>query len=109
MILDGAVDPNEDPVASSLGQAEGFQQAFEDFAAACAKKPTARWHRSGGATAAYQALVRPLLDTPLPLADGRVLTFTDATTGTFTALYSESLWTQLTEGLTGLAAGDGSG
>ena len=110
MILDGAVDPNEDPVASSLGQAEGFQQAFEDFAAACAKKPSCPLGTDpAGATAAYQALVRPLLDTPLPLADGRVLTFTDATTGTFTALYSESLWTQLTDGLTGLAAGDGSG
>lgn len=110
MILDGAVDPNEDPVASSLGQAEGFQQAFEDFAAACAQKTTCPLGTDpAGATAAYQALVRPLLDRPLPLADGRVLTFTDATTGTFTALYSEALWSQLTDGLTGLAAGDGSG
>ena len=110
MILDGAIDPNEDPVASSLGQAEGFQQAFEDFAAACAEKAACPLGTDpGAATAAYQALVRPLLDKPLPLADGRVLTFNDATTGTFTALYSDALWDQLTDALTALAAGDGSG
>jgi pimeloyl-ACP methyl ester carboxylesterase len=110
LILDGAVDPNEDPVASNLGQAEGFQQAFEDFAAACAEKDTCPLGADPeAATAAYQGLVRPLLDTPLALADGRVLTFNDATTGTFTALYSEALWTQLSDALTALAAGDGSG
>ena len=33
MILDGALDPNADPAAELVGQGEGFQKAFEDFAA----------------------------------------------------------------------------
>jgi pimeloyl-ACP methyl ester carboxylesterase len=115
MILDGAVDPNEDGVALQVGQAEGFQQVFEDFAAWCAapeqtaKQPCPLGADPAAATAAYQALVRPLLDQPLPLADGRVLTFGDATTGTLQALYSESLWPALSDAVTGLVAGDGSG
>ncbi len=108
MILDGAVDPNEDPAASAVGQSEGFQQAFDDFAASCVEQGKCPLGQDAdGATAAYQALVRPLLDKPLPLADGRVLTFSDATTGTFSALYSEAGWPTLTEALTALAAGDG--
>jgi pimeloyl-ACP methyl ester carboxylesterase len=37
MILDGAVDPNADPVQSDLDQAAAFQKAFDNFAADCAK------------------------------------------------------------------------
>lgn len=109
MILDGAVDPNEDPAASAVGQSEGFQQAFDDFAAWCAEQDQCALGRdAGAATATYQGLVRPLLDKPLPLADGRVLTFGDATTGTFSALYSEAGWPDLAKALGSLAAGDGS-
>jgi pimeloyl-ACP methyl ester carboxylesterase len=109
LILDGAVDPNEDAAASNIGQAEGFQQAFDDFAAWCAQQQQCALGKDpANATATYQALVRPLLDRPLPLADGRVITFNDATTGTFTALYGESLWQSLSKALTGLSQGDGS-
>ena len=37
MILDGAVDPNADPIQADLDQAAAFQKAFDDFAADCAK------------------------------------------------------------------------
>ena len=39
MILDGAIDPNADPVESDLRQAKGFQDAFNDYAKDCAKSP----------------------------------------------------------------------
>jgi pimeloyl-ACP methyl ester carboxylesterase len=112
MILDGAVDPNEDAAASAVNQAQGFQQAFDDFAAWCARQGTCPLGPgaadAGQATAAYQALVRPLLDKPLALPDGRVLSFDDANTGTGQALYSESYWKPLSDALTALGGGDGS-
>ena len=108
MILDGAVAPDADPVAEQIGQAKGFQSAFDDFAAWCAgqdvcvlgKDPTA-------ATAVYQSLVRPLLDKPLALSDGRVLSFNDANTGTIQALYSDALRAPLASALLDLSKGNG--
>ncbi len=39
MILDGAVDPNADPIQADIDQAAAFQQAFNDYAADCVKDP----------------------------------------------------------------------
>ena len=39
MILDGAVDPDADPIQADISQAAGFQKAFDDYAADCAKSP----------------------------------------------------------------------
>ena len=48
MILDGAVDPNADPIEADLRQAKGFQDAFNDFATDCAKQPSVpAGHRPG--------------------------------------------------------------
>ena len=48
MILDGAVDPNADPIKADLAQAAAFQQAFNDYAADCAEDPTCpAGHRPG--------------------------------------------------------------
>ncbi len=110
MILDGAIDPEADPLAETVAQGEGFQKAFEDFAAWCADQEScALGTNPERATEAYQELVRPLLDRPVKLADGRVLTFADANTGTSQALYSNSLWETLSTALTDLSNGDGSG
>jgi pimeloyl-ACP methyl ester carboxylesterase len=108
MLLDGAVDPDADPVQDLLGQADGFQTAFDDFAAWCAKQAGCVLGTDPAkATAVYQALVRPLLDKPLALADGRVLSFDDATTGTIMSLYSEDFWPYLLQGLLQLSQGQG--
>jgi pimeloyl-ACP methyl ester carboxylesterase len=115
LVLDGAIDPNEDPMSSDVGQSAGFQQTFDDYAAWCAspdqttKHPCPLGTDTDTSTATYQALVRPLLDTPLKLTDGRVLSFNDAVTGTFSALYSQSLWPTLSDALTALANGSGGG
>ncbi len=113
MILDGAIDPNEDAVSADVGQTQSFQQAFDDYTAWCAtpdelaKHPCPVGTDTGQSTATYQALVRPLLDSPLKLTDGRILTFNDAVTGTVSALYSRALWPNLSDALTALGRGDG--
>ena len=109
MILDGAVDPNADPIEADLRQAKGFQDAFNDYAADCAKKPTCplgtdpakpsmstiawstRWSTR---TTRCSAGRRP------PMTRG--LSYSDAIVGTIMALYSPTLWHHLTDGLTEL-------
>ena len=77
---------------SAVNQAAAFQSAFEDYAAWCAKQTVCvLGDDPTKATAVYQSLVRPLLDKPLPLKDGRVLSFDDANTGTSQALYLDAL------------------
>jgi hypothetical protein len=39
MVLDGAIDPTQDPLESLVNQMAGFQVAFNDYAADCAKSP----------------------------------------------------------------------
>lgn len=108
MILDGAVDPMADPIQSNIDQAAGFQKAFDDYAADCAK------HRDcplgtdpAKAVDVYKSLVDPLVDKPARTADPRGLSYGDAITGTITALYSPSIWKHLTDGLAELAKGRG--
>lgn len=108
MVLDGAVDPTQRPVAESLAQARGFQAAFNRFATWCGKRqecPLAADPQQ--ATRDYQQLTRPLLQNPVRLADGRLLTYDDATTGTIQALYSRQFWPILQHGLQQLAQGCG--
>jgi hypothetical protein len=60
---------------------------------------------SGQAVARFQALVRPLIDQPAAISDGRKMSYTDATIGTVQALYLNSLWPTLNLGLQQLAQG----
>ncbi len=110
MILDGAVDPNADPVEADLRQAKGFQDAFNDYAADCAKQPTCPLGTDPAkAVDVYHSLVDPLVDPnnqmlgrPAPTTDPRGLSYSDAIVGTIMALYSPTLWHHLTDGLTEL-------
>jgi pimeloyl-ACP methyl ester carboxylesterase len=111
MILDGAVDPNADPVEADLRQAKGFQDAFNDYAADCAKQPTCPVGTDPAkAVDVYHSLVDPLVNPdnqlvgrPLPTHDARGLSFSDAIVGTIMALYSPGLWHHLTDGLAEMA------
>jgi pimeloyl-ACP methyl ester carboxylesterase len=107
LLLDGAVDPALGPVESRTTQARGFQRAFDSFAASCAEEGDCPLGEDPSAGA--QALLRPLIERPVPTSDGdRVLGHTDAVTGLVQALYAESLWPPLRDGLRQLADGDGS-
>jgi pimeloyl-ACP methyl ester carboxylesterase len=110
MVLDGAVDPSEDPVAASIRQMEGFQTAFNDYAADCAQSagcplgtdPTKFVDR-------FHELVDPLVNKPGGTSDARGLSYQDAITGTVNALYTPRYWKYLTSGLLGLQRGTDAG
>ncbi|MPY97841.1 MAG: alpha/beta fold hydrolase [Actinophytocola sp.] len=100
MILDGALDPEQELVDSLVAQGKGFGDAFAEFAKWCAKRQDCGLgDEPAKATERYQDLVRPLIDDPVTIADGRELSFDDATTATVQALYSQQLWEKLNTGL----------
>jgi pimeloyl-ACP methyl ester carboxylesterase len=115
MILDGAVDPNADQIEADLRQAKGFQDAFNDYATDCAKKPTCPLGTDPTkAVDVYHSLLDPLVDPnnqmvsrPAKTKDPRGLSFSDAVVGTIMALYSPSFWHHLTDGLAELRDGRG--
>jgi pimeloyl-ACP methyl ester carboxylesterase len=108
MVLDGAVDPDQDPTEALIDQGRGFQGVFEAFSKDCASKPgCALGADPAAATARFQQLTRPLLAKPIALPDGRKLSFGDAQQGTIQALYATSQWPELRQGLTELAQGNG--
>ena len=100
LVLDGAVDPTQDAVESLVAQGEGFGKAFTEFARWCAaQQDCALGRNDAAAVKAFQDLTRPLLDFPVPVGDGRKLSYEDATTGVVQALYQDSLWDTLNTGL----------
>jgi pimeloyl-ACP methyl ester carboxylesterase len=108
MILDGAVDPNADPIEANIRQAAAFQQAFDDYAADCATDPSCPLGTDlAKATDVYRSLVDPLVENPAKTKDPRRLSHSDAIVGTILPLYSPSLWRHLTQALTELKDGTG--
>jgi pimeloyl-ACP methyl ester carboxylesterase len=110
LVLDGAVDPALGPVESRTAQSRGFQRAFDNFAAYCAEQPTCPLGTDvAAASARVQDLLRPLIDAPVPTTrdPGRVLGYNDGVNGLVQALYAESLWPPLLDGLVQLGRGDG--
>jgi pimeloyl-ACP methyl ester carboxylesterase len=107
LVLDGAVDPNKNPVEEVVAQAQGFQQAFDDFVAWCMDRDDCAFGDAATANADYQAMVRPLAENPIDLPDGRPLSYEDATLGTVQALYSPQLWEHLQTGLNELRQHEG--
>ena len=109
MVLDGAVDPTTGTAARRLVQFAGFQRGFENMAAFCAKSPDCPLGSDPDqATAAFQQLLQPLIDTPIVTADGRKLTYTAALSGLVVPLYSEEGWPAIVQGINELKAGGGS-
>ncbi|MET0473678.1 MAG: alpha/beta hydrolase [Mycobacterium sp.] len=110
MVLDGAVDPSSDPVAENLRQLAGFQTAFDDYAADCARSTDCPIGQDPAQfVARYHQLVDPLVQQPGRTSDPRGLSYQDATTGTANALYTKRYWKFLTSGLLGLERGTDAG
>ena len=108
MVLDGAVDPNADPIEADIRQAAAFQKAFNDYAADCATDPTCPLGTDPAkAVDVYRSMVDPLVEKPAKTNDPRGLSYSDAIIGTILPLYSPNLWRHLTSGLTELKDGDG--
>ncbi|MGH3624068.1 MAG: alpha/beta hydrolase, partial [Sciscionella sp.] len=103
LVLDGALDPQQDSVSAVVDQGRGFQKAFDAFSQWCATRSDCPLGNDPTkATLNYRKLVEPLIDTPLGLPDGRKLSYDDATTATIQALYSDQFWQPLGTALTQL-------
>ena len=108
MILDGAVDPNADPIEANIRQAAAFQKAFDDYAADCTTDPSCPLGTDPAkATDVYRSLVDPLVEKPAKTKDPRGLSYSDAIVGTILPLYSPNLWRHLTQALTEIENGTG--
>lgn len=109
-VLDGAVDPSKGDLEGSEGQAAGFEQAFDAFAADCVSQ--------GGSCPAGpdpREMVYQLLDqaeaSPIPSSGpgGRVATDGLVFLGVLGALYSEDAWPDLAQSLAAARGGDSAG
>lgn len=102
MVLDAPVDPTTN-IGDEVITAAGFQQAFDAYAADCAKAPDCPLGTDPKkANENYRALVGPLIQRPM-----RGLDYGAVITATIAALYHPSSWPDLTKGLTDLAKGSG--
>ncbi|MDH6628192.1 pimeloyl-ACP methyl ester carboxylesterase [Streptomyces sp. LBL] len=108
-VFDGVVDPTQNAEQGSLGQAEGFQLALDNFAEDCTSKtedcpigdsPQDVKNR-------IATLLKKLDSKPIPGIAPRELTQTAATNGIAQALYSKDFWEYLTEGLDQAYHGNG--
>jgi pimeloyl-ACP methyl ester carboxylesterase len=108
-VLDGVVDPTQDPEQSSLGQAKGFQLALDNFARDCVSKVAdcPLGDSAQDVENRIAALLRKLDSDPIPGVFPRRLTETAATNGIAQSLYSKDFWEYLTEGLEQAYDGDG--
>ncbi|CAM4518072.1 alpha/beta hydrolase [Nocardia ninae] len=108
LINDSAMDPTKNTRERNLQQAEGMQRTFEKIAAFCATQPDCPLGDDPAqATTVAQHLLRPLLDNPIRMADGRELTHYKAVEGFVSALYLETSWPRLISGFAQLAQGRG--
>ncbi|MBV9730030.1 MAG: alpha/beta fold hydrolase [Pseudonocardiales bacterium] len=109
MVLDGALDPNDNLVESLVNQGTGFQQSFDAFVGWCLAQSSCWLGNTpkDQANHMFQQLLLPLITAARPVGD-RKLSYTDATIGTIQALYTDQLWPALNRGLTELANGTGS-
>jgi pimeloyl-ACP methyl ester carboxylesterase len=106
MVLDGAIDPDQNTLEALVEQMAGFQVAFNDYAADCAKSPACPLGTDPAQFVnRYHQLVNPLVNKPGPTTDPRGLSYSDAITGTINALYTPQYWKYLTSGLLGLQRG----
>lgn len=106
MVLDGAIDPNQNVINSLVDQMAGFQLAFTDYAADCAKSSDCPLGTDPAQFVnRYLQLVDPLVAKPAATSDPRGLSYADAHIGTINALYTPRYWKYLTRGLLALKRG----
>ncbi|WP_232323889.1 alpha/beta hydrolase [Catenuloplanes japonicus] len=105
MVLDGAVDPQQGMVAGSESQAKGFERAFDNFSAWCARTP-AQCPIGPDARGALTELLDKARATPLTGSDGREATAGWIFYSAVAALYTELYWPQLGKALGALRDGE---
>jgi pimeloyl-ACP methyl ester carboxylesterase len=107
LVLDGAVDPKLNSVASSESQAMGFERAFDNFAAWCADTPS-RCKLDGDARAVVSKLIEDADAKPVSYR-GRQATGGWIFWGIVSSLYDQSRWPDLADALADLSDGQAQG
>ncbi|WUH92803.1 alpha/beta hydrolase [Streptomyces sp. NBC_00433] len=109
LVLDGAMDPSVNALASSRVQAGGFETAFDAFARDCVKRSECPLGRTSAADAGTRldALFAGLDKHPLPTGTKRPLTEALGTTGVIAAMYDQEAWPALRGALISANKGDG--
>ncbi|MDI2127939.1 alpha/beta hydrolase [Yinghuangia seranimata] len=113
LVLDGAVDPNEDPLDSSVNQSVGFEKSFTRFAKDCASRSDCPLGTDPNKAAQIGAdFLDGLRTKPLPTRDkaARKLSSGLGWTGAISLLYGDEdrAWKYLREALTyAMQRGDG--
>lgn len=105
LVLDGAVDPTQDLIASSESQARGFERAFDNFARWCAANAE-RCPLAPDARAAVTAAIDKARVAPVRGADGREATSGWVFYAVISSLYTESGWQELAQAIDRLDGGD---
>ena len=105
MVLDGAIDPKQDTVASSEGQAAGFELAFTNFTTWCKATP-ARCPISADPRGAVVDAINTARTAPAKDASGRVATAGWVFYAVVSTLYSQEAWQYLAQAIADLKSGN---
>jgi pimeloyl-ACP methyl ester carboxylesterase len=110
MVIDGAADPNADPVESNIEQLHGFESSLDTFLAQCSEDESCAFNNRGDAATAFDTLMTQQDAAPIPSALGRPpLNRAMATVAVVQAMYRQSYWPALAESLAAAQQGDGAG
>lgn len=107
-VLDGAVDPRQDLVASSEAQAKGFELALDNFAAWCAKTQ-AQCPIAPDARAAITTAIDKARNSPVRGDSGREATSGWVFYAVIAALYTQDRWEPLAQAIAALEQGNPDG
>lgn len=108
MVLDGAVDPAEERLAASRGQAEGFERALDNFTKWCAQTPR-QCPLEPDARTAITAALEQARRSPAVGEGGREATAGWVLYAVIAALYSQDTWPVLAAAFDQLDGGDPTG
>jgi pimeloyl-ACP methyl ester carboxylesterase len=107
MVLDGAVDPSNDPVTANINQSAAFDNELDSFFAECGADPSCVWKPGGDLHAAFDALMARIRAQPLLASGKRTLGPGDAYFGVAQALYDRATWPDLAAALQAAEGDDG--
>ncbi|MGC9666558.1 alpha/beta hydrolase [Planosporangium sp. 12N6] len=108
LVLDGAIDPTLDSVASAESQAKGFEHAFDNFAAWC-RDNAAKCPIGPDARATVNSVMDAARRSPVTGSGGRAATAGWIQTAVVASLYSQEQWSQLALAIDGLRKGNAAG
>jgi pimeloyl-ACP methyl ester carboxylesterase len=105
MVLDGAVDPQQSPVAGSEGQAMGFERAFTNFTNWC-RSNSRQCPLAPDARAAVLDAIDTARRSPVKARDGRTATAGWVFLSVVSSMYSQDAWPILARAISDLRRGN---